>query len=86
MAISITRHSLGQRDFYGAQLADAIAVADAAVSSPLTAGLYRVAATTASVVRVGDGIANANGGLYMAAGTIETVTVPEGFVIACNAG
>lgn len=86
MAISISRHSLGARDFYGEQLADSIAVADASVSAALPAGLYRIAATSASVVRVGTALANANGGFYMAAGTIETVTVPAGFVIACNAG
>lgn len=86
MAISITRHSLGARDYYGDQLADSITVADAGVSAALPAGLYRIAATTNSVVRVGSALANANGGTYMAAGSVEARQVPQGFVIACNAG
>lgn len=86
MAISITRMALGNRDFYGEQLANSIAVADGAVSSALPAGVYRVAATSASVVRVGEGLANANGGTYMAAGSVEARVVPAGAVIACNAG
>lgn len=86
MAISITRHTVGHRDYFGEQLASAITVADAAVSAALTGGFYRIAATTNSVVRIGEGLANANGGFYMAAGSVECVKVPQGFVIACNAG
>lgn len=86
MAISITRHNLGLRDYYGEQLADSIAVADGAVSAALPAGLYRIVATTASVVRVGDGIEDADGGEAWPEGTIDERRVPDGFVIACNAG
>jgi hypothetical protein len=86
MAISITRHSLGARDYTGEQLADAIAVADAAVSGALPGGLYRIVATTASVIRIGGGLANANGGEVWPAGTIDHRQIPAGFVIACNAG
>lgn len=86
MAISITRHSLGARDYYGSQLADSIAVADGAASAALPAGIYRIVATTASVIKIGSALANANGGEVWPAGTIDARRVPEGFVIACNAG
>jgi hypothetical protein len=86
MAISITRHAQPQRDFFGEQLADSIAVADAAVSSALPGGFYRIVATTASVIRIGDGLANANGGEVWPAGMVDARTIPAGFVIACNAG
>lgn len=87
MAITITRHGLGARDYFGDQQADAITVADAAVSSALTGGFYRIIATTASVVRIGpEGLANANGGEVWPTGTIEGRRIPDGYVIACNAG
>lgn len=86
MAISITRHSLGARDYYGEQLADSIAVADAGVSAALTGGIYRIVATTASVIKIGPSLANANGGEVWPAGTIDARRVPDGHVIACNAG
>lgn len=86
MAISITRHTLGNRDFYGEQLADAVAVADAAVSAALPEGLYRIVATTASVIRIGSGLSDATGGEVWPAGTVEARRVPAGFVIACDAG
>lgn len=86
MAIRISRHTLGQRDYYGEQLADSIAVADGAASSALPAGLYRVAAVSNSLVRVGASLADGAGGFYMAAGLAEAVQVPEGWVIGCSAG
>jgi hypothetical protein len=86
MAITITRHTAGARDFFGQQLADSITVADGAVSAALTGGLYRVVATTASVIRIGDALANANGGEVWPIGTIDARTIPQGWVIACNAG
>lgn len=86
MAISITRHTLGQRDYYGEQLADSITVADGAVSSALPGGIYRIVATSASVIRIGSGLANANSGEVWPVGTIDARAVPNGFVIACNAG
>lgn len=86
MAISITRHTLGHRDYYGEQLADAVAVADAAVSSALTGGVYRIVATTASVVRIGSGLSDATGGEVWPAGTVEARRIPDGFVVACDAG
>lgn len=86
MAISITRHTLGVRGYYGEQLADSITVADGAVTAALPAGVYRIAATTNSIVRIGSALANATGGTYMAATTVEARQVPQGFVVACNAG
>jgi len=86
MAISITRHTLPGRDYTGEQLADAITVADAGVSAALPGGLYRIVATSASVIRIGPALANANGGEVWPAGTIDHRQVPNGFVIACNAG
>jgi hypothetical protein len=86
MAISITRHNLGARDYIGEQLSDSVTVADGAASSALSAGLYRIAATSNSLVRVGPGLTNGSGGFYMAAGTTEAVRVPEGFVVGCSAG
>lgn len=86
MAISITRISLGSRDFSGDQLADRIDIADGAVSSTLPGGLYRIFCKTASVVRIGSGLSNANGGEEWPAGYVDHRTVPAGFVIACNAG
>ena len=86
MAISITRHTLGARDYYGAQEANSITVADGAVSAALPAGIYRIVATSASVIRIGDGLSNANNGEVWPVGTIDARRVPEGWVIACNAG
>jgi len=87
MAISITCHAIGQRDFAGEQLADAISVADGAVSSALPGGRYRIVATSASVIRIGaSGLANANGGEVWPSGAIDVRAIHDGFVIACNAG
>lgn len=86
MAISITRISLGSRDFSGDQLADRIDVADGTVTAALPGGLYRIYAKTASIVRVGNALANANGGEEWPAGLVDHRSVPNGFVVACNAG
>jgi hypothetical protein len=86
MAITLTRHNLGQRDYYGEQLGDRIAVADGAVSPPLTGGLYRIVASTNSIVRIGNGLTNASGGASWPAGTIEPRRIEHGAVIACDAG
>lgn len=86
MAIRISRHTAGQRDYFGEQLADSITVADGAASSALTGGLYRFAATTASLVRVGTGLTDGAGGFFMPAGHVEAVQVPDGWIVGCSAG
>lgn len=86
MAITLTRHSLGARDYYGEQLGDRITVADGAVSAALTGGIYRIVSSTNSIVRIGNGLANASGGASWPSGTIEARRIEQGAVIACDAG
>lgn len=86
MAITITPHQKGRRDVFGAQTGDSIDVADGGVSAALTGGLYRVKATTASVIRIGADPSDATNGEPLDAGETEARMIPDGFKIACDAG
>lgn len=86
MAVSYTRCAVGVRDIAGRQLADAVAVADGAASSDLAEGIYRIAATSASLVRIGAGLSNGTGGEVWPSGTIEFRHVSAGEKIGCSAG
>lgn len=95
MAIQITFHGGNlppQRDGRsveapGAQIGAAVAVADAAVSSAFdNSGIYRIKATTASVVRIGESLSDAAGGETWAADEKEYRYIAAGEVVACDAG
>ena len=95
MAIQITYHGdtlprQGNADLVeapGAQVGAAVAVADAGVSSAFdNAGIYRIKATSASVVRIGTSLSDATGGETWAADEKEYRYIAAGEVVACDAG
>lgn len=90
MPISITRHEAGSfstmDDVPGPQLEDAITVGNGTVSAPLEGGHYRIKASGAVIVRIGNAsLANANGGESWGDGECEVRRVPDGGKIACAA-
>jgi len=84
MAIQLVRVAAGVRDVASGQLADAITVADAATSAALSEGIYRIVATTKSVVRI-NGTPATNGEIWPA-DTIEYRWIGAGYVVSCAAG
>lgn len=90
MAIRMTFH--GETTKFGeltldGQLADAVVVADGAVSDPVAkSGIYRIVATTPSLVRIGpDTITSATAGEHWPQNTVELRRIVKGQVVAVNA-
>lgn len=85
MAITATPCHVASRDLLGDQLDDSVTVADGNISPDLPEGFYRIKATSACTVRIGNGIANASGGEPWSSGEKETRFIRNGFNIAVDA-
>jgi len=85
MSIELTPHAKGSFDILHAQAADNVAVADAANTTIAASGLYRIVATSACRVRMGEGITSSVGGEWWPAGCIEVRALRNGMKIYVSA-
>lgn len=89
MAITFTYHEDTPRigPSLAKQVGNAVSVSDAAASSAVVkAGLYRIAATTASLVNIGPAVTNGANGEYWPAGQVEVRYLAAGDKIGVSAG
>lgn len=85
MAVELIRVAFGLRDVMGEQLDAAVTVADGAVSSALTGGLYKVRATSDCTIRIGPSLSDATGGETWKADEKEPRMIAHGSVVAVDA-
>lgn len=78
MSIELTPHAKGSFDVLHQQSADNVAIADAGNFTILTTSLYRIVATSACRLRIGDGISASTGGEWWPSGTIEVRALRAG--------
>lgn len=93
MAVTFTAHNARPTERYnrvvdaiGGQTANSTSVADGAASSAVTAsGLYRIAATSASLVNIGPSVSNGANGEYWPADHVEVRYLTEGDKVGVSA-
>jgi len=87
MAVTLTYNDITRRWGHarGAQMGDAIEVADGSTADIDRSGLYRVIATSPSTVRFGKGLSDATGGEPWPQDHVEQVYLLKGQMVAVDA-